>query len=136
MQRCVTALLVTLLGVTAAGNVTQIEPAGLLATVDHLVYATPELQVGIDRVENVLGVRATPGVSTLDAEPETLWSHLGRQPTWRSSAPIRNSRPRPSRVHSGSMASRNRGSWPGQPRGRHSNNWPVKRDVAVSDLGR
>ena len=61
MQRCVTALLVTLLGVAVAGNVTQVEPARLLATVDHLVYATPELQVGIDRVEKVLGVRATPG---------------------------------------------------------------------------
>ena len=61
MQRCVTASLVTLLGVAVAGNVTQVEPARLLATVDHLVYATPELQVGIDRAEKVLGVRATPG---------------------------------------------------------------------------
>jgi hypothetical protein len=61
MHRCVTALFVTLFGVIVAGNVAQIEPAGLLATVDHLVYATPELQVGIDKIERVLGVRATPG---------------------------------------------------------------------------
>jgi hypothetical protein len=61
MRRWLTALLVALFGVIAAGNVTQIEPGGLLATVDHLVYATPELQVGIDRIESALGVRATPG---------------------------------------------------------------------------
>ena len=61
MHRCVIALFVTLFGVVVAGNVTQIGPGGLLATVDHLVYATPDLQVGIDRIERVLGVRATPG---------------------------------------------------------------------------
>ena len=61
MHRCLTALFVALFGVIVAGNVMQIEPAGLLATVDHLVYATPELQVGIDGIERVLGVRATPG---------------------------------------------------------------------------
>jgi len=30
-------------------------------SVDHLVYATPDLKVGIDAVERLLGVRATPG---------------------------------------------------------------------------
>jgi hypothetical protein len=34
---------------------------GLLVTVDHLVYATPALQVGVERVERLLGLRATPG---------------------------------------------------------------------------
>ena len=33
----------------------------LLAQIDHLVYATPDLQVGIDAIEKLLGVRATPG---------------------------------------------------------------------------
>jgi pimeloyl-ACP methyl ester carboxylesterase len=33
----------------------------LLNAVDHLVYATPDLQLGIDRIEKLLGVRATPG---------------------------------------------------------------------------
>jgi hypothetical protein len=61
MHRCLTTVFVMLFGVIAAGNVTQIGSGGLLATVDHLVYATPELQVGVDRVERVLGVRATPG---------------------------------------------------------------------------
>lgn len=39
----------------------QPRPDAWLMNVDHLVYATPDLQVGIDRVEKVLGVRATAG---------------------------------------------------------------------------
>jgi hypothetical protein len=35
--------------------------AALLARVDHLVFATPDLQAGVEQVERVLGVRATPG---------------------------------------------------------------------------
>ena len=58
---CLTALFVALLGAIVIGNAAQIEPGGLLATVDHLVYATPELQAGIDRIESALGLRATPG---------------------------------------------------------------------------
>jgi hypothetical protein len=33
----------------------------LPARLDHLVYATPDLAVGIDAVDQLLGVRATPG---------------------------------------------------------------------------
>jgi hypothetical protein len=33
----------------------------LLAQVDHLVYGTPNLTEGIDRMEELVGVRATPG---------------------------------------------------------------------------
>jgi hypothetical protein len=36
-------------------------PPGVLAQVDHLVYATPDLQLGIDTAENLFGVKATPG---------------------------------------------------------------------------
>lgn len=32
-----------------------------LSGVDHLVYATPELQAGIDRIEGLLGIRAVDG---------------------------------------------------------------------------
>jgi hypothetical protein len=35
--------------------------AGAVSRVDHLVYATPDLKVGIDAIEKLLGVRATPG---------------------------------------------------------------------------
>jgi hypothetical protein len=33
----------------------------VLAAVDHLVYATPDLQAGVERIERTFGVRATPG---------------------------------------------------------------------------
>jgi Glyoxalase-like domain len=33
----------------------------LLTRIDHLVYATPDLQLGIDAIEQRLGVKATPG---------------------------------------------------------------------------
>jgi hypothetical protein len=36
-------------------------PAGVLAHVDHLVYATPDLPLGIETAEKLFGVRATPG---------------------------------------------------------------------------
>ena len=34
---------------------------GPLAKVDHLVYAAPNLQAGVDHIEQLFGVRATPG---------------------------------------------------------------------------
>ncbi|MBZ5536369.1 MAG: VOC family protein [Acidobacteriia bacterium] len=36
-------------------------PDELLVKVDHLVYGTPDLDAGIERLANLLGVRATPG---------------------------------------------------------------------------
>jgi hypothetical protein len=33
----------------------------LLRQIDHLVYATPDLSTGVERIEALLGVRATPG---------------------------------------------------------------------------
>jgi hypothetical protein len=42
-------------------------PPGLLARVDHLVYAACDLDQGVADIEHLLGVRATPG---------------GRHPTW------------------------------------------------------
>jgi hypothetical protein len=36
-------------------------PGGVLSQVDHLVYTTPDLQLGIDTAEKLFGVRATPG---------------------------------------------------------------------------
>jgi hypothetical protein len=35
--------------------------ADAVSSVDHLVYATPDLKVGIDAIEKLLGARATPG---------------------------------------------------------------------------
>jgi hypothetical protein len=36
-------------------------PDGVLTQVDHLVYTTPDLTVGIETAERLFGVRATPG---------------------------------------------------------------------------
>ena len=47
--------------VSARPAVNQIAPDGLLTRIDHLVYATPDLQRGTDQIERLLGVRATPG---------------------------------------------------------------------------
>jgi len=38
-------------------------PPAILAPVDHLVYATPDLDAGIQRIEALLGVRPLPGGS-------------------------------------------------------------------------
>ncbi|HJW14692.1 MAG TPA: VOC family protein [Thermoanaerobaculia bacterium] len=37
------------------------KPAGLVSRVDHLVYGTPDLNLGIVAIEKLLGIRATPG---------------------------------------------------------------------------
>jgi hypothetical protein len=44
-------------GVTAAAD----KPQAVLERVDHLVYAVPRLEDGIDRLDKLLGVRAVPG---------------------------------------------------------------------------
>ncbi len=41
-----------------AASVAEVD---LKAKLDHIIYATPNLQAGIDRLEQMLGVRATPG---------------------------------------------------------------------------
>ena len=53
------AVLATILmGHPAQGEVAS---SSVLSRVDHLVYATPDLQRGIDKIEQLLGLRATPG---------------------------------------------------------------------------
>ena len=55
------SLALLLLALAAAVSAQQPPPSPLLARIDHLVYATPDLTLGIDTVEKLLGVRATPG---------------------------------------------------------------------------
>ena len=47
----------SMIGLTSAQN----GQVALLAKVDHLVYATPDLQRGVERIEQLLGVRAAAG---------------------------------------------------------------------------
>lgn len=54
-------LLTALALITIGAGATQKGAAELLARVDHLVYATPDLNRGVEEIEKLLGVRATPG---------------------------------------------------------------------------
>jgi hypothetical protein len=57
------ALLLAACAFLSAGVLLAQAPAsaGLLARIDHLVYATPDLQAAVDGFERLTGVRATPG---------------------------------------------------------------------------
>jgi hypothetical protein len=54
-------LLTALALITTGAGATQKGAAELMARVDHLVYATPDLNRGVEEIEKILGVRATPG---------------------------------------------------------------------------
>lgn len=55
------SLALLLLVLAASIRAQQSAASSLLMRLDHLVYATPDLNLGIDTIEKVLGVRATPG---------------------------------------------------------------------------
>ena len=44
-----------------ASNAGTHNEAVRMSRIDHLVYATPDLAAGVERVEKLLGVRAVPG---------------------------------------------------------------------------
>jgi hypothetical protein len=72
MKKCVMASIVTFAGLMAIGEAAAGRSGDLLAQVDHLVYATPDMNAGIDTLERLLGVRATvggqhPGLGTRNA---------------------------------------------------------------------
>jgi hypothetical protein len=47
--------------IAASGRAQTTGAADLLAKIDHLVYGTPDLNVAIEKLDRLLGVRATPG---------------------------------------------------------------------------
>jgi hypothetical protein len=56
------APLLAMLALVATGaGVIQKGASKLMARVDHLVYAAPDLNRGVEEIEKLLGVRATPG---------------------------------------------------------------------------
>jgi hypothetical protein len=72
MKNCVMTSIVMLAGLMATGGAAAGKSGDLLAQVDHLVYATPDVTAGIDTLERLLGVRATvggqhPGLGTRNA---------------------------------------------------------------------
>jgi hypothetical protein len=57
---------------SSMGRAQQPSSGALLARIDHLVYATPDLRLGIEAIEKQLGVKATaggqhPGLGTRNA---------------------------------------------------------------------
>jgi len=46
---------------TTVNTMAQNNPSSLVSRVDHLVYATPNLDQGIAEIEKLLGIKATPG---------------------------------------------------------------------------
>jgi hypothetical protein len=72
MKKCVMTSIITLVSLMATGKAAPRGWDNVLAQVDHLVYATPDLKVGMDTLEQLLGVRATlggqhPGLGTRNA---------------------------------------------------------------------
>ena len=61
MNKLMTVLSLALLAMVVTSRAAQEPPTQLLTRIDHLVYATPDLQLGITSVEKLIGVRATPG---------------------------------------------------------------------------
>ena len=58
MKQVLFFIVLILLGVM---TLAQPPSSTLLGRIDHLVYATPDLQLGIDAIEKQLGVKAAPG---------------------------------------------------------------------------
>jgi hypothetical protein len=50
-----------LASIMSTGPATQEPSTRLLSRIDHLVYATPDLKQGVEGIEKLTGVRATPG---------------------------------------------------------------------------
>jgi len=58
---CIVLLLAVLTLITTSNGAEQNASAKLMSRVDHLVYATPDLNRGVEEIEKLLGVRALAG---------------------------------------------------------------------------
>ena len=54
-------LITTVIVIAGVSVVAGMQSGSLPVPVDHLVYGTPDLGMGIERIEKLLGLRATPG---------------------------------------------------------------------------
>jgi len=61
MKLRITSAVATWIVVAAASGIAQDTSSSLLSKVDHLIYATPDLDSTVDELEKLLGVRAAPG---------------------------------------------------------------------------
>ena len=72
LKRVLSSLALAALAALSLSAAQSTGGGGILPRVDHLVYATPDLQAGIDAIEKIVGVRATsggqhPGLGTRNA---------------------------------------------------------------------
>jgi len=61
LKLCILLFLMLLILIATGNGAAQKSPDKLLLRVDHLVYATPDLNRGVAEIEKLLGVRASPG---------------------------------------------------------------------------
>src|SRR4026209_2342023 len=61
MARWLSILTLVLLASMVVALAQQPATGSLLMRLDHIVYATPDLNLGIDTIDRLLGVKATPG---------------------------------------------------------------------------
>lgn len=62
MHKICTVISLGVIALMSSGSTKlQDKSVSLLSRVDHLVYATPDLDRGVEEIEKLLGVRATPG---------------------------------------------------------------------------
>ena len=61
MCKTITLPLLAMLTLSASNSAAQESSAELISRIDHLVYATPDLNRGVEEIEKLLGVRATVG---------------------------------------------------------------------------
>ena len=54
-------LLAVFILITTSNGAGQKASAELISRIDHIVYATPNLNRGVEEIEKLLGIRATPG---------------------------------------------------------------------------
>jgi hypothetical protein len=89
MHKWIVSSVIALSALLRDGSAAQVPSGGVLSRVDHLVYATGNLQTGIDTIERLLGVRAVaggphPGGGTRNAlvglGPSTYLEIVGRDP--------------------------------------------------------
>ncbi|MBO0860044.1 MAG: hypothetical protein J2P21_16555 [Chloracidobacterium sp.] len=77
VEFCIWLFILIFTLITTISGTAQKGPAEFLARVDHLVYAMPDLNRGVEEIKKFLGVQATPGGTPRRASDRCLLFALG-----------------------------------------------------------